>query len=101
MAEKANHHIVPQFYLRNFATGSGRKARITAFESKTGLSFKTAVRNVGAIRHFNRIEVQGQDPNALENALAEVEAQIAPALDAVIAAASFPTENHKELVDEI
>lgn len=39
MAEKANHHVVPQFHLRSFAIGVGRKARIADFEKETGRSF--------------------------------------------------------------
>jgi hypothetical protein len=67
---KGNHHIVPQFYLRNFANGVGRKARFTAFERETGRSFGAVVRDVAATRHFNRIKTDdGTDPDALENAV--------------------------------
>ena len=47
MAQKANHHIVPQFYLRSFAEqGLDRRARITAFDSDTG----EFLRNLGPER---------------------------------------------------
>lgn len=94
MATKANHHFIPQFYLRGFADGVGRKARVFAFDFETAKTFKTLVRNVGSKRHFNRIEVANQDPNALEDALAEVETLLANHLEQVIQTRSFPSDEH-------
>ena len=94
---KDNHHIVPQFYLRNFANGVARKARFTAFEKETGRSFGAVVRDVAATRHFNRIKVDdGTDPDALENAIAQIEGEWAPLVAEVIAAGGFPSSLHRE-----
>ena len=46
----------------------------------TGHSFRTAPDNVAGENYFNRIEVAGMDPNALEKGLAEFEGEVAPAL---------------------
>lgn len=94
MATKANHHYVPQFYLRGFAEGAGRQAKIFAFDAEQKNSFTTLVRNVGSKRHFFRIEVDGHDPNTLEDAMAEIEGEISAHLIDVIAAKSFPTAEH-------
>jgi hypothetical protein len=96
MAEKANHHVVPQFYLRSFANGEGRQARITGFDKETAESFVTNVRNVGGMRHFNRIAVPGQDPNALENMMSEIEGEWAPLFREVVEAGGFPSSLHRE-----
>lgn len=94
LATKANHHFIPQFYLREFADGVGRKARVFTFDSETKKSFTTLVRNVGSRRHFNRIEVDGIDPNALEDAFAEMESEISVHLKEVVEARSFPSDEH-------
>ena len=99
MAQKANHHVVPQFYLRSFATGIGRKARITAFDHRTGKRIVASVRNVAALRHFNRIkDKDGQETNALEDAMSEIEGEWAPLFREVVDAGSFPSSNHREAI---
>ena len=94
MAVKANHHYIPQFYLRGFAEGAKRKAKVFTFDSSTKLAFTTLVRNVGSKRHFNQIDVEGVDPNAIEDSLADVEALFAQHLAEVIRVRSFPTHDH-------
>ena len=94
MAEKSNHHYVPQLYLRNFADGLSRKARVFTFDSSSNQAFKTSVRNVASKRHFNRVEIEGVDPNYLEDGLAEMESELAPFLAEVIAEKSFRTSEH-------
>ncbi|MGR3466041.1 DUF4238 domain-containing protein [Limimaricola sp.] len=94
MATKANHHFIPQFYMRGFSEGVGRKASVFAFDKDTGKMFKTLVRNVGSRRNFFRVEVNGVDPNALEDAMAEIEGGISVHLADVIATRSFPSDDH-------
>lgn len=94
MGAKANHHYVPQFYLRNFADGVGRKARVVFFDEKTKRLEPTLVRNVGSKRYFNRVDAAGQDPDYLENALAELEGEISGPLSEVIEKRAFPSEEH-------
>jgi Protein of unknown function (DUF4238) len=99
MAGKVNHHIVPQFYLRSFANGAGRKARFHAWEKETGASFGAVVRDVAAARHFNRILTEkGELSNALEDALAAIETSWAPLFDEVVAAGAFPSHAHREAI---
>lgn len=94
MGAKANHHYVPQFYLRNFAEGVGRRARVTFFDEETRRLGHTLVRNVGSARYFNRIEVDDHHPDAVEDALAKLEGEMAGPLAEVIAAGDFVSDDH-------
>lgn len=95
MAEKANHHFIPQFYLRNFGDGGDpRKAKLFVYDKSTNKTFRTTVRNVGSKRHFNRVDVEGHDPNSIEDAFAEIEGKISRDLSDVIAERSFPSHEH-------
>ncbi len=99
MAEKTNHHIVPQFYLRSFANGVARRARFHVWEKATGYSFGANVRDVAAARNFNRIRAKdGEYSNALEDAMAEIEAEWAPQFREVVEAGAFPTPKHRESI---
>ncbi|NUB43861.1 DUF4238 domain-containing protein [Fertoebacter nigrum] len=94
MATKANHHYIPQFYLRGFSAGIGRQAQVFVFDSDTKKSFTTLVRNIGSRRHFNRVEAHGVGPNHIEDAMSKIEAEIAPHLQQVIEAQAFPGPEH-------
>jgi len=94
MGAKANHHYVPQFYLRNFAVGVGRKARVVFFDDETRELKPTLVRNVGSTRYFNRVEADGHDPNHVEDALAKLESEMSTPLAEVIRARAFPPDEH-------
>lgn len=94
MGSKANHHFIPQFYLRGFADGVGRQAKLFTFDNESKNSFTTQVRNVGSRRYFNRVEAEGVHPDALEDAFAEIDGEIAGYLAEVIEARCFPTDQH-------
>jgi hypothetical protein len=94
VASKANHHYIPQFYLRGFSTGAGRQSQLFVFDSDNHKSFTTLVRNIGSKRHFNRVEAIGVGPNHIEDEMANIENEIAPHLLQVIEAKAFPTAEH-------
>ncbi len=94
MGAKANHHYVPQFYLRNFAEGVGRKARVWFFDDETRSAGQTLVRNVASARYFNRIEAEGYHPDAVEDALAKLESEMVGPLAEVIKVRDFPSADH-------
>ena len=95
MAEKANHHFIPQFYLRDFSGGGeSRKAKVFCVDTETGKSFTTQVRNVGSRRHFFRVDLDGYDPNHIEDEMSKIEAEISVHLGEVIAAGEFPSDEH-------
>ncbi len=95
MAEKVNHHFIPQFYLRNFSGSfDKRKAKVFCYDQSTQKTFETLVRNVGSRRHFFRIDIEGFDPNYIENGMADIEGVISTHLAESIAAKRFPSDDH-------
>ncbi|WP_173088636.1 DUF4238 domain-containing protein [Devosia sp. 1635] len=93
MAEARNHHYVPQGYLRGFADGIGRKARVQVVDIDTLTSFRTLVRNVAAQRDFNRLDIEGIDPNALEDGYAHLESSAVNAIRRVCQTEKFDGED--------
>ena len=61
-----NHHFVPQYYLKGFAKPRSKDGKLTVFDIKDRKYFVTRPRNVAARRDYNRIEIDGVDPNAIE-----------------------------------
>ncbi len=84
-----NHHFVPQYYLKGFAKPCSKNGKLTVFDLKERKSFVTRPRNVAARRDYNRIEIEGQNPNAVESKLAELEALGDQAFRRIIAARSI------------
>ena len=68
-----NHHFVPQGYLAGFTDDGTRNGRLFVSDLASGSVFQTKPRNVAAKRDFNRIDTEGQEPDALEQALGEFE----------------------------
>lgn len=75
-----HHHYLSQCYLKGFTKGGAKKSKITVIDLKEKKQFETIPRNVGGIRDFNRIEVDGVDPNIIETSLAKFEDEAARAL---------------------
>jgi len=75
-----HHHYLSQFYLKGFTKGRAKKSKLIVFDIKENKSFETIPRNVGGIRDFNRIDIDGVDQNQLEKDLADFEGKAASAL---------------------
>lgn len=84
-----NHHFVPQYYLKSFARPRSKDGKLTVFDLKERKSFTTRPRNVAARRDYNRVEIEGQDPNTVESQLAVLEADADQAFRRIIAARSI------------
>lgn len=84
-----NHHFVPQHYLKNFARPRSKEGKLTVFDLKERKSFTTRPRNVAARRDYNRVEIEGQDPNSVETQLAVIEADADQAFRRIIASRSI------------
>lgn len=76
------HHDLPQCYLKGFAHHRD-KPRLFVIDGKTGRTFTSHPRNLAQERDFHRVDVEGLAPDAIENALAQVEGEIAPALERI------------------
>ncbi len=68
-----NHHVGPQGYLTAFTDEGTRDGRLGVFDFETRRFFTAKPRNVGVERDFNRVHVQGRDPDSLEKALGDLE----------------------------
>ncbi len=75
-----NHHVVPQGYLAGFTDTGTRDGKLFVFDCPTGRFFLTKPSNVGVERDFNRINVEGQSPDALEKALGNFERTVFPVM---------------------
>ena len=75
-----HHHFLSQCYLRGFTKGNSKKSKLTVIDLLQNKHFETKPRNVGGLRDFNRIDVEGVDPIFLEKSLAEFEGEAARAL---------------------
>lgn len=88
-----HHHYLSQCYLKGFTKGRAKKSKLVVFDLKQNKSFETIPRNVGGIRDFNRIEIEGVDQNQLEKDLADFEGKAASALKKL--------ENTKDFTGEV
>ncbi len=75
-----HHHYLPQCYLKGFTRGGGRNSKLTVIDLGRNKRFETIPRNVGGMRDFNRLDIDGLDRNILEKTLAAFESIAALAL---------------------
>lgn len=87
-----NHHFLPQGYLRGFDADQSRRRRVQVFDLEGRKSFPTNVRNIAAERNFNRIDVKGLAPDALENGLGAQEQLFSTAIDRIAASSTLEAE---------
>ena len=93
------HHFISQCYLKGFAVGRRKgKPQIHTFDRDTRKSFVTGIDNVGAQRDFNRIDVEGAEPDAIENMLSNFEGEVAPALERTIQGQTFQSNEDKTVI---
>lgn len=77
MSVARHHHFLSQCYLKGFTNNGGKKSKLTVIDLKERKVFESNTRNVGGVRDFNRLELEGIDPNYLESSLAEFEGSVA------------------------
>ena len=92
------HHYLPQAYLAAF-TGTGLKdGQFNVLDVQSGHSFRTSPINVAAERDFNRVDIEGHSPDAIENALAPLEGNAVTAIRKVIETEEFPNDRDWNLI---
>ncbi|EPV7105035.1 DUF4238 domain-containing protein [Escherichia coli] len=101
MNEARHHHYLSQCYLRGFTKNGGVKSKLTAIDMKKKKSFETSTRNVGGVRDFNRVEIEGIDPNVLESSLADFEGSVATELKNLSQGALFAGETKNTIISFI
>lgn len=66
------HHYIPQFFLKSFARKEGKKYIIYVFDKQNLNKFTNSVDNIGYIKNFHTIEVDGEDSDFIEKAHNEI-----------------------------
>jgi hypothetical protein len=84
-----HHHYLSQCYLKGFTNGGSKKSKLTVIDLREKKQFETTPRNVGGLRDFNRIDLEGLDQNILEKSLSEFEGAAATALRKIEEGANF------------
>ncbi|MCY4637900.1 MAG: DUF4238 domain-containing protein [Acidobacteria bacterium] len=67
------HHVVPQGYLAGFTDDGTPAGVLTVFDRVSESVFPAKPRNVATKRDFNRVDLDGLPPDAVEQALGELE----------------------------
>lgn len=92
------HHYVPQSYLAAFTTEGAKESQFCVLEIESGRSFRTSPGKVGAQRDFNRVDIDGYSPDAIENALARFEGDAVNAIRRVLETQAFPSDDDWNLI---
>lgn len=92
------HHYVPQAYLAAFTDTCRKEGQFFVLDVEKGRAFRTSPANVAAQRDFNRVDVEGRSPDALENALAPFEGEAVAAIRRVIETQEFPNDKDWNLI---
>ncbi len=99
--EPRRHHHIPQCYLKGFATGSGKHARVQVASFEGQRWFETHPKNIALERDFLRIDVKGHAPDAIEKEMASLESEIADSLRNIEQTLSFRGEDRNTLLNFI
>jgi hypothetical protein len=78
--EARHHHYLPQCYLKGFLPKQKESSNLSVIDKKSKKYFETSTRNIGGVRDFNRINVEGIAPDIIESNLSSFEGQVSSAL---------------------
>lgn len=87
------HHYLPQGYLAAFTDTGTKEGQLFALDVHTGRGFRTSPKNVAAEKDFNRVDIDGHPPDAIETALAPFEGEAVRAIRVVIETRQFPNDD--------
>jgi len=91
MPTARKHHYLSQCYLKGFAQLEGKNWQTWVLDLKEKRQFRTNIENVAAIRDFNRIDVEGLPPDAIEQAMSSLETRFAETFTEMAKSQSLPT----------
>jgi len=99
--EARHHHYLSQCYLRGFTKSGGKKSKLSVIDIRNKKHFETSTRNVGGIRDFNRIEIEGLPPDAIETDLSHFEGMVATSIRNVEIQKLFAGEDKENILNLI
>lgn len=88
-----HHHYIPQCYLRGFTVDGHNNSMLAVLDYERKKLFQTRPRNVGGERDFNRIEIEGLEPNSVEMSMSQFEGGVAAAITSLEASREFAGED--------
>lgn len=88
------HHYVPQGYLSAFTDTGTKNGQLVAFDVTTKRTFRPTPINVAVEADFNRIDIEGHRPDALESAYGTVDSGATTAIREVISSGRFPSDEN-------
>lgn len=86
------HYYLPQSYLALFTDKETKQGKFYVLEVDSGHKFRTSPINVAVELDFNRVDINSQPPDVIENALAPVEQKAVQAISDTIAKEEFPND---------
>lgn len=92
------HHFLSQTYLAAFTDTGLKDGQFNVLDVRTGKVFPTSPLNVGVERDFNRVDVEGHPPDAIEAALAPLEDEAVTAIRRVIDTQAFPNDKDWNMI---
>lgn len=96
-----HHHYISQCYLRGFTKSGSKKSKLTVTDLKQRKHFETIPRNVAGIRDFNRVDIEGVEPDAVERSLSSFEGDVASALKSMEREKTFTGDGKTTLLNFI
>jgi hypothetical protein len=84
------HHFLPQCYLKGFSRPRkrGQTHQVVVFD-RDGKSFTSNILNIAVKHDFNRVEIDGHAPDVFEQVMADLEGELAPALNRILQAGNL------------
>ena len=86
------HHYLPQVYLAAFTSTGSKNGQFFVLDIHSGHSFSTSPKNVAVERDFNRIDIEGEPIDVVEQALASFEEQATITIRNVIESEKYPND---------
>lgn len=96
------HHYVPQFYLARFTDKGTKKGKLFSMDPENGYVFKSTPKAVAVEKDFNRIEIEGHPPDAIEKEFAKLEGETNEAITNIVNKKEFPNnEDYNSILNFI
>jgi len=89
MSEARKHHYISAFYLRGFSVGKGKHRKIQVARLPENRFSDENPKKVAVVPDFMRVEIEGMQPDGLENALSKFETAAAEAIVRVAGSGSL------------
>lgn len=88
---KRQHHCVPRFLLEHFATAGDSADQVYVFDLDEHRRWLAGPHVSARRRDYYRIDVAGEDPNAIEDLLGRIETEAAPGVRSLVETGRLPT----------